>query len=271
MKIVNYFLVTALFVCPFFSPVLAGENFTVLYDIEEPYAEIDTTVKKTLNEVMNKDGTKLPFIYLNIGIGNNYETQSNTNAQNNNCKINIAYKEKKPLLLTNFIEDIRFVLLHEIGHCILGKEIFYKDSIDWIDSIKNKDELNKKINYQTSLSIATLECSKCSNKKFKIAPPIAIYHEIYSDIYALMWMTHTNKNLNEVLELSRKRIDSFNENPLSGFYASGLSIPKFLDYVAYSNFSNDLQAVEKISQEGFAQYLNLIYEEYLHKLPKKGK
>jgi hypothetical protein len=265
-RIFNYFIGAALFVCPFFSLANAEDKLVINYNIQGDYSNIKNIVDKTFSQVLERDGKKISSINLNINIGLDYTTGSYTDAQNKNCNININYKDKTPLLLSNFNNDFQFTLWHEIGHCILGKEIFHEKSFSWSVPIENKHALDDRINYQTKLSIATLECNDCEKKVFKIAPPIAVYHETYADIYALIWWIASGKELREILMLSKKRIDEFNSTPISNFYASGFAIPILLEQSGSNKLNLDL--VEKVSQKGFVEYLNFINDNYLKTLHK---
>lgn len=267
-KTIGLFLVATFGFCPFFSPVNAADKYSINYDIPTEHKEIKNIVEKTINEVLKIDGEKISFLSINVGIGNQYQSISYTDAKSDNCKININYKDYSPLLLSNFNSDIEFIVLHEIGHCILGKKIFYKEDIQWQENIKNSQKLNEKIKFQTNVALSNLQCRDCTNKKFIVAPPIAVYHETYADIYALMWWVYLKNDLTEIVHLSKKRIDNFNENPLSSFYATGFSIPIFLEYIESPNAHKSFESVEIISQKGFEKYLNFISEN-LNKFKKE--
>lgn len=246
--------------CPLFhSSCLAGDKFHIDYNISNNNIEIIKKVEDIIMEIIKKDGEIVPFINLQFNLGYEYKTISYTDAKDNFCKININYQDKEPLLLDNFNTDLEFIIAHEIGHCILGKKIFYDSKFNWIINEKNIDSLSNQIEKQTNLAINSLECKNCN---FKIAPPIAVYHEMYADIYGLTWITSKYKNLQPVLTLSKKRIESFNKNPISSFYGSGFSMPILLEYIDTNNNISPNQKIEIIAQKGFVEYLKFMHDNY---------
>lgn len=271
MSFKNHFILGAAFiVCPFFqsSSLAAEEKFTVNYNISKEDKDIGEITEKTLLKIIQTDGKYIPFLEVNINLGVNYKTGSYTDAKNKYCKININYHDREPLLMDSFYDDLQFILVHEIGHCILGKEIFHQQKFNWVIEDKTIEKFNQQLVDQTNLSINSLECKTCS---FKVAPPIAVYHEIYADIYALNWLTINENNLKLILNLSKKRIDAFEKNPLSSFYASGFSIPTMLEYLGQSANLNNREKVEIISQKGFLKYLQFMNENYLINLTSRNK
>lgn len=254
------FLGTAFGLSPFFNYSYASEAYKVQFNIDKDREKIVYIAESILKENAKQKNT--PLIDLTINIGKEYPTKSYTDAKNNYCKININYTDEKPLLLSNFYDDIQFVLWHEIGHCMLGKNILFNDYINWSIKIKNSEELNQQIKKQTAIALKN-SYSKNGETYFKVAPPVIVYHEIYADIYALNLWIKNNKNLYEIVNLAQKRVESFNKNPLSSLYASGFSIPTLLEYSNKSTLSID--DVEKISQQGFIEYLKVINENYLSK------
>jgi hypothetical protein len=259
----NLILGAALFVCPFFhSSSFAEENFIINYNIKGDNVIIKNMVESEIKNLILKDGIYIPFISLNVNIGEQYETSSYTNAKNHQCQININYHDKRPLLMDNFNDDFEFILAHEVGHCILGKEIFYKNNFNWIIKDEPFEVLNKQIELQTNLSINTLDCKKCP---FKVSPPIAVYHEIYADIYGIAWLVENKKNLQPILTLSKKRVDSFNKNPINNFYGSGFSMPILLEYIDGNSKLKNFNTIEIVAQKGFAEYLKFMNANYLSK------
>jgi hypothetical protein len=262
MSLIKKFILGAAFiVCPFFqSAVMAEEKkFNIHYNLLDKDNDIKDIVENTLHHIIKKDGKDIPFLDLSINIGQQYKTASYTDAKNNYCKIDISYHNQIPLLLDNFQDDLQFILAHEIGHCILGKEIFYKQKFNWVIQLDDIEKINTYLENQTNLSINSLECKTCP---FRVAPPIAVYHEIYADIYALNWLSANEKNLYKILALSKKRINEFNQNPLISFYGSGFSIPILLEYMGEKNQLPTAQRVEEVSQKGFINYLKFMSENY---------
>lgn len=260
----------ALIVCPFFQSIslAAQQNLTINYNIPNEDYDIKNIVEKTVFKIIEKDGKYIPALDININLGLQYNTSSFTDAKTNICKININYHDRKPLLLDRFTDDLQFILAHEIGHCILGKEVFHNSKFKWVIIEKDLDKFDRQIIEQTNLSINTLECKTCS---FKVAPPIAVYHEIYADVYAINSLAVNEKNLQLILKLSKKRIDEFEKKPLSSFYASGFSMPTMLEYMGNTSHLNTIERVEKISQTGFIKYLEFMNENYFAKLTNRNK
>jgi hypothetical protein len=264
MHLIKKIILGATFsVCPFFHSVgLAEDKFIINYNIINDHTLIKDIAESELKNIISKDGSHIPFILLNINIGEQYDTSSYTDAQNEQCKININYHDKTPLLMNNFNDDFQFILAHEVGHCILGKKIFYKNDFNWVIKDEQLKLLNQQIQIQTDLSINTLECKKCA---FKIAPPIAVYHEIYADIYGISWLIENKKNFQPILILSKKRIDNFNKHPINNFYGSGFSMPTLLEYMGNNSKLKNFETVEIIAQKGFASYLKFMNENYFSK------
>jgi len=227
-----------------------NEYFAVNYLNQYTFDETNHIVKDVLFKTISKEKKHLPFLQIKIEINENILSRSYTKHENEQCIINIKYRDKNPILLSNFENDLRFILWHEIGHCLLGRKVLKETPFNWIIQVDNKDELNRKIEYLTDLSVNTIK-----NKKFRIAPPKAAYHEIFADIYAIMWLVVFENNLQEILILSEKRIEELMGNPIGNPYASGFAIPLFLEYSTKRDSNYSLDDLKAIAQKGFIKYL----------------
>lgn len=233
-----------------FSKEVLGQ-FDIYYNKKEIYRDLSKNIEKAVNSIVEKNPNKIPPLVININIGPEFDNYSHTNGNSKECVVNINYKNKLPIILTDFNEDIEFVLAHEIGHCILGKSSLLNDSINWnFEHEKSYDEIILKL---TNLSFSSLDCLTCFHKNFKIAPPLVVYHEIFADIFALSYFILEYKRYNISVELSKYRINSFYESPASNPYASFFAIPFLMESTKYS-----LNDIENISQKGFIKYLDFI-------------
>ncbi|NCP98100.1 hypothetical protein GW796_07245 [archaeon] len=251
--------ITLLLWLPIFS-FSQTKTLTVNYSDKIQEQTYSTIIDETLSIYYNHS-VDVVSGEINLNIGNSKKYISQSNAQTKTCLITVSYPNEKPILLSSFEHDLSFSIWHEIGHCVLDKSQFTND-INWkIDLSKDKISiLNKKIENLTMLSIRSLQDIHCLNKDFKIAPPISVYHEIFSDIFALSLLVKSNndKNLEEILFLSKKRIEDFNSNPIKNKYASGFAIPYFLDNIENIKIEDDFDLIYKISQNGFLDYINKI-------------
>lgn len=202
----------------------------------------------------------VPLIKIDINVAHNIKPISFSTANAKECEIKINYTEElQPVLLRNFQDDLTFTIWHEIAHCMLDKEIFYKSSFDWKVNLDNFQisTLNKDIENQTTKAIASLNCLKCRNKEFKIAPPVVVYHEIFADTQASLWWKLEKKDMEDILFLYNKRQESFRRNPISTLHASNFSLLMVIDMKIKDN-DDVFKISQEISQYGFIDYLNEI-------------
>ena len=184
---------------------------------------------------------------------NNEESVSKIN---NGCQIEINYlKNKIPVLMNTIEKDFEFTVLHEMGHCVLGKDIFYQN-IDW----KIKISQNEKIKINELIS---------QNEKFyldnKKTPLIkAIYHEIFADSFAsLCYLQKNSYGYTDIKFLMNKRYSNQIRNP----YETHLSY-KAMKYVLTLN-QKDIKDLTienlkdksiEIAQKTLLEYIREEYE-----------
>lgn len=169
------------------------------------------------------------------------------------CVIELNRNNSKPVLMKTKKKDFEFTFLHEISHCVLGKEVFYQP-IDWkIDISKEEKEKIEKM-------IVENESFYLKNKKTPLIK--VIYHEIFADTFASMLYLRNNENAEDDLKvLLRNRITQ-NENP----YDSHLSVSA-IEYILKNKEEIKNLTIEKlkdkaikIAQEKLLEYIRAEYE-----------
>jgi hypothetical protein len=228
-------------------------NYNIKYSSNKVFHEFEFILKSTIEKTI---GENIPILDISIQLDNNYSSYSHTNALQNKCNIVVSYKDRNPIILGSFKNDIQFVLFHEIGHCLLNKKILHEKVFDWIIEVENKQELDILINQLTDLSVDTMSCPQCIIKKFNIAPPLVVYHEIFADVYAWSNWLKIGGDYYELINLSKTRINSFNVNPTSNLYGTKFALP-FIIEMTGKETENDLKL---ISQKAFLSYLNYLKE-----------
>lgn len=191
---------------------------------------------------------------------NNYSYSINKNAKidtsfsmvNKGCAIELNYTNK-PVLMKTKRKDIEFTYLHEISHCILGKEVFYKP-IDWVINISNGEKEN-------------IEKIIQKNEKFYLknskTPLIkVIYHEIFADTLSSILYIRENENAeNDIKYLIQKR-KTHNKN----IYDSHLSVYalelvlKQKEEIKQLTIDKLKDKAIKITQEKLLDYIRAEYE-----------
>lgn len=188
----------------------------------------------------------------------NYVLTNNKNIDNsfsilqNGCSIELN-NNIKPILMKTVKKDLEFTFLHEISHCVLGKEVFYQP-IDWkIDiTIKEVEKIEKIIKENEDFYL--------KNKKTPLIK--VIYHEVFADTLATMLYLKNNKNAeNDILVLLKNRVVQ-NKNP----YDSHLSA-NAIKYILFKKNEIKNLTIEKfkdkaikITQEQILQYIRVEYE-----------
>lgn len=165
-----------------------------------------------------------------------------------NCEI--GYNQEKGFI------DFEFSILHEFGHCLLGKNFFYND-IDWKIKVSENDKY--KINRYIKENEITYLKDKKNTKLLKV-----VYHEIYADIFAsLMYIKYnTNANnirLNKIIKYRKKHNYS---NPLETHLSSeGLNKVMNLSKKSIKNLTNEKIQLKSviITQESFLNYIKNEY------------
>ncbi len=228
-------------------------NYNITYSSNRVFNEFESILNSNIEKIIG-ERQNTQTIDISILIDNDYVSYSHTNAEQDQCNIIISYQDRNPIIFSSFKNDIQFVLFHEIAHCLLGKKILHEKNFEWNIEVENPKELDTLINKLTDLSVATMSCHQCKIKKFNIAPPLVVYHEIFADVYAWSNWLKIGGDFSEIINLSKTRIDSFNNNSKSNLYGTKFAIQFMLEMTGNEN-ENDLQL---ISQKAFLDYLNYI-------------
>lgn len=205
---------------------------------------------------------------IDIAININEEPKESTsNYDRKNCEININYtKNLRPLVFSNFSTDITVATLHEIAHCLLGKEIIFK-GFKWNEKLDLSPQeiniLSEKNREKSEKAFSTLKERDCSeNKKctpnevFTIFPPHLAYHEIFADLWALAKLKDIscNAGIRAFDELESYRLKQFVNNP-KVLHQSFLAT-----YYLRDNFECekkfDFHELNFYTQKGFIDYLS---------------
>lgn len=176
-----------------------------------------------------------------------------------NCEINISYSESmQPFLLEDINKDIAFVVTHEIGHCILGKEIFNKINWQYDISLEKKKLIQNIIKKQTDAAI------KIKNNKTEIiAPlPMIVYHEMFADTFSAIWLYNNGIiNLSDIQNIAKERKIQYFVKQEKTAYLSFLPLYDYINMIdnksvnTTMNINETIQLTTLIVQKNFIQYL----------------
>lgn len=169
----------------------------------------------------------------------------------NGCMLELNNGEA--ILMKTKEKDFEFTFLHEISHCILGKEIFYHP-IDWKVKIGKveKDKIEKIISENEFFYI--------KNKKTLLIK--VIYHEIFADTFASILYLRNNKEAEKdlIILLNNRKIQ--NKSP----YDSHLSVSS-IKYILENKEQIKNLTIEKlkdkaikVTQEKLLEYIRAEYE-----------
>lgn len=216
------------------------------------YPVITFAQTSSIKSLDNKYDLKYFITQYSYTYNNNKKTDNSFSILQNGCSIELNHNIK-PILMKTIKKDFEFTFLHEISHCILGKEVFYKP-IDWkIDISKNEKEKIEKI-------IKENELLYLKNKKTPLIK--VIYHEIFADTLATMLYLRNNKNAEKDIEVLLNNRIIQNENP----YDSHLSVSAIEYILSKKENIKDLTIEKlkdkaiKVTQEQLLQYIRVEYE-----------
>lgn len=211
------------------------------------------------------DGMKKVDIKINI---NNEYKESISNYDRDNCKIEINYtKNLTPLVYKDLTTDLILASLHEIGHCVLGKEILHK-APNWADelelSTQEKSLLWENLKKKNKKAFENIkkdrDCNK--NKKclpsevFNKYPPMLAYHEMFADLWSITKYNEIScKDSKENLkQLEEYRIKGFMVNS-DTLYQSFMPI-YYINDVLGCGKKFDFKELTFYTQKGFIDYLS---------------
>lgn len=216
--------------------------------------EINTIVQKN-KELIDK---KITTLRIDAWLYKNSPQVSFSNASKN-CEINISYSENMPsFLLDNINKDIDFVVTHEIGHCILGKEIFSKINWQYDLPVEKKKLIQNIIKKQTDAAI------KIQNNKAEInAPlPMIVYHEMFADTFSSIWLYNNNIiNVSDIKNIAKERKIQYFVKQEKTAYVSFLPLYDYINMISNksvyktTNVDETIQLTTLIVQKNFIQYL----------------
>lgn len=201
----------------------------------------------------NKYAIKYWINHYNYSINDKANIDNSFSILQNGCTIELNNNNNKPVLMKIKSKDFEFTFLHEISHCILGKEIFYQP-IDWkIDiSTEEKEKIEKMINEN--------EYFYLKNKKTPLIK--VIYHEIFADTFAAILYLRNNPNAEQDLKVLLNNRIMQNKNP----YDSHLSVSS-IKYILKNKEEIKNLTIEKlkdkaikITQEKLLDYIRVEYE-----------
>lgn len=272
--------VVSLILIIFCQQILASSFDNNKFDFNQPHENLkvntselyiygnEKNTKQLEHSLINGININKPLIELflnNLAVkGWLYQQSSQSsfsNAQTTNCEINMSYqKNLQPVLLNDINKDVLFVLTHEISHCILGKQIFTQ-GIDW--KFKLSSETQQKIDLlikkRTNEAIDNLNAKIEDNKTI----PMIVYHEMFADTMATMWLFSQNKiNREDIKNIIRERKNDYQFANKETAYVSFLSLDnllKLLDNNPQLLEHKSLKEIKEmailLSQKSFITYL----------------
>lgn len=165
-------------------------------------------------------------VHIKVNVNNKFK-ESTSNYDKNNCQIEINYqKDLNPHIYKNLNIDLMIASLHEIGHCVLGKEVLLAP-IQWQKNLnltnEDLDNLSKKIDDKKEKAFKNLKNNRDCNKDkkcipqeiFTTFPPMLAYHEIFADLWAIARYSEISCNSAKetILTLEKYRSNVFLKNP----------------------------------------------------------
>lgn len=220
---------------------------------------------------------KLSLKY-NKDYGNNLSL-SNLNPQN--CSINFYFGlHNHALILSNDNNNLTFMYLHELGHCLLSDNVFSK-GINWTPALINQmgldnaNQLNQELLYASLSEMKThhqnahniydgLDDTPSINRK---VIPLVVYHEMFADTQAMVWLAKMhpdefNSILDEVIAYRKNDYLNLKAKHIAADHPTFYSLEVLKQYV--QKHPHDLEHYNALeaknlalnaSQIGFLNYL----------------
>jgi len=266
MNNLNKTIKKIIFFCIFlFSSVSYASENNIDYDfvftsfgVDNIYNEknIETIIKNAINLLPEQQTKKISKLFIEFNITNKDSSLINGDSidEDSNCYVHVNYKKNNLLFFNNLNEDITFILLHEISHCVLGKEQLYKNNINWMVDVTKE-------NLQELSLLENLSLSMIEKNKNNLAYPYIVYHEMFADINAVHLMITKKEELAKLKKLIKARKTQFKKNKLSSSYTD-FAFP-FFEYFLKNNTENKIDDLSiKITQLGFIKYLDFMRQNY---------
>lgn len=191
-------------------------------------------------------------IHIDINMNKNSKEISESNGDPYYCKASLSYKNNnKPVILNDFNQDVIFTILHEISHCILNKEVLYKN-IYWNTTIPISDQ--KKL----QAYIDEEEKNYLKQQYIKKIPPLLVYHEIFADTLTILMMQYyKEENIKNITkELITYREKKFKNHKLLEKHVSNNALEHIKNIDINRLKEEDLiNMALNISQNSFIEYL----------------
>lgn len=198
----------------------------------------------------NNWSSRVKKIKVSIELGD--ESKNVSNGESSNCNINLAV-EDKDYLTDEEQKELNFILLHEVAHCFVGKEVLNREKMNWVDlSKEQQDKMDDLFAKQEKMFLDSF-CKDCE-KKYAIASPAIVYHELLADAIAASWLLMIDPQLIDLEYLYKKRALEFVRNPLLAEHPSNFVLKDI-----ENAFKNDkvitYEIIIKIVQKSLIEYL----------------
>lgn len=148
-------------------------------------------------------GLEFQHAQISLNYDKKYTTNmSESNLKPDNCIVNFYFgSQDHEMILPNEKENLTFMYLHELGHCLLSDKVFTQ-GIPWTKTIKeqigeeNARKMNQELTFASLNEIKNhhqntahiydaLDDRLTSNTKII---PLVVYHEMFADTQAMIWI-----------------------------------------------------------------------------------
>lgn len=231
------------------------------------------TSNNLINNANNIKNTYLSYyvndidVIQNINITNGNLTESNLSKTECIIKLNTLNNKLLNTLFNDEKTNSIFIILHEIAHCQLGNDLF-KNGIQWETISNEKKQLNELLIHNVK-SIVILQHLNLNETDDNI-PLLYIYHEMYADIQAFVWLSilYPDLNLNNLMNelINNRQLEENKELNLHKkvTHPTGKAIENLKNYFPLikenmhfkSSIKEQQKMLEKIAQISFLDYLN---------------
>lgn len=196
------------------SVVTAGETFRLTYETKELKKTYDKTIEKTLSSA--SEINEINNVVIDVSNFSSSQKNPHTIFKNNGCYINISLKDS-PQIFSDKHKEIEFLILHELGHCVLGDGIFKVGQISWGKQFKNTNNIPRNI-YTNDLSSNSMKCSKCDYlRNYNI---LVSYSELFSDIFAMNYYLKKEERIDDILVVYEYRKKMYEHYGIKNSYIS---------------------------------------------------
>lgn len=190
-------------------------DFKVKFSSDFPKDLSDSVDAKTA--IFLLDIKKLPYNtvrYVNLTYSIGEKNNFASNGSKEKCDINIQLNPEWIKVSENG-QDLKFAILHELGHCQFGKEKLAEPIVwDKSFSLEDVEKAEKLFKKQEDMFLSQV-CLECENKysKVTISSPAVVYHELMAEGLASMWWLQSNYSESILEDFYEKRFMEFLNNP----------------------------------------------------------